>query len=198
MIEDEKLLLSSAKKGDVEAFEVLTKQYWKKIYNMALRMLGNHEDANDLAQDVLIKIFKSLRNFREESSFSTWIYRITKNVCIDELRKRKKEKFVSLDEEIELNEGSVKLQVESDKPGPYEEYEKSEIGRIVTEAVSKLSYKHRMVIVLRDIQGFSYDEICKIVGCPKGTVKSRLNRARHELRQLLESNRELSVLDFVK
>ncbi len=198
MIENEKLLLTNAKKGDVEAFEALTSQYWKKIYNIALRMLGNHEDADDLTQDVLIKIFKSLRNFREESSFSTWIYRITKNVCIDELRKRKKEKIVSLDEEIELNEGSVKIQVKSDKPGPYEEYEKSEIGRIVTEAISKLSDEHRMVVVLRDIQGFSYEEICRIVGCPKGTVKSRLNRARNELRQLLEMSRELSGMGFVE
>jgi RNA polymerase sigma-70 factor, ECF subfamily len=198
MDENEKLLLSSAKKGDIEAFEKLTGQYRKKIYNIALRMTGNREDASDLAQEVLIKVYKSLRSFREESSFSTWVYRITKNLCIDEFKKQSRRKTVSLDENVELKENTVKRQVESDEPGPYEQYEKSEIKRIVTDAIGALSEEHRMVIILRDLQGFSYEEISKIVKCPEGTVKSRINRARQALKELLGANRELLGMRIVK
>jgi RNA polymerase sigma-70 factor (ECF subfamily) len=198
MDENERLLLKEAKKGDIKAFEKLSGQYYKKIYNIALRMTGNREDASDLAQEVLIKVYKSLKSFREESSFSTWLYRITKNLCIDELKKQNRKKAISLDEDIELKENSVKRQVESDEPGPYEQYEKSEIRRIMTDAIGKLTEEHRMVIILRDIQGFSYNEISKIVKCPEGTVKSRINRARQALRELLETNRELLGMRIVK
>jgi RNA polymerase sigma-70 factor (ECF subfamily) len=198
MDENETLLLKEAKKGDIKAFEKLSGQYYKKIYNIALRMTGNREDASDLAQEVLIKVYKSLKSFREESSFSTWLYRITKNLCIDELKKQNRKKAISLDEDIELKENSVKRQVESDEPGPYEQYEKSEIRRIMTDAIGKLTEEHRMVIILRDIQGFSYNEISKIVKCPEGTVKSRINRARQALRELLETNRELLGMRIVK
>lgn len=198
MSENEKSLLERAKTGDVKAFEMLVEAYQRKIYNIALRMIGNSDDAYDLAQEVLIRIYKSIGSFKEQSSFSTWVYRITTNVCLDEIRKRKNKWTVSLDEDIRLDDSEIKREIESDDPKPDEMTEKAELKKTITEAINKLNEEHRIVIVLRDIHGFSYEDIAKIVKCPEGTVKSRINRARQALKSILEKKRELIEDYYVK
>ncbi len=198
MDESEKFLIDRSKAGDIDAFEQLVSKYQKKVYNIALRTIENHADASDLAQEVFIRVYKSIGNFKEQSSFSTWIYKITTNVCLDEIRKRKNKRVVSLDEEVRFDDGEAKRQYESDDPQPDETAEKNELKRIVKEAIGKLSEEHRMAIVLRDLQGFSYEEMAKILNCPEGTVKSRINRARFALKNILTLNKELLLDGYVK
>lgn len=198
MSENERVLLEKARNGDVEAFERLIEGYQKRVYNIALRMIGNPEDANDLAQEVFIRIFKSIGSFKEQSAFSTWIYRITTNVCLDELRRRKNRNVISLDEEVQVDDGGMQRQIASDKPQPDQLLEQAEMKRMVLAAINTLKDEHKTAIILRDIQGFSYEEIANIVKCPEGTVKSRINRARQALKEILEKKAELFIEGYVK
>ncbi len=198
MFENEKYLLEKSKEGDIEAFEYLVTKYQKKVFNIALRLLGNYDDASELTQEAFIKIYKSIKNFKEESLLSTWIYRIATNVCLDELRKRKKRWVLSLDEEIQSEDGGIHRQVEDDSPTPDVIAEINDTKNTINKAIRKLQEEHRIVLILRDLQGFSYEEIAKIINRPEGTVKSRINRARSELRELLLKNGELFNGDFVK
>jgi len=197
MSNDEQLLLERSRSGDVAAFEILIEAYQKKIFNLAYRIVGNYHDAGDLSQEAFIRIFKSIANFKEQSSFSTWIYRITTNVCLDFIRKKKNRKVLSLDEEIHVKDGEMKRQAISDDPLPDEIVEKEELRGIVNSAINSLNEEQRLVISLRDIQGLSYDEIALVLDCPTGTVKSRINRARHALKNILLSKRELLSEEYV-
>ena len=198
MEQNEQLLLEKAKAGDVAAFEELIEAYQKKVFNLALRMIGNADDAADLAQEAFIRIFKAISGFKEQSSFSTWVYRITTNVCLDEIRKRKNRRVISLDEELHMDDGDIKRQVESDGPRPDEAAEREELRRIVNEAINSLPVEQRTAITLRDLNGMSYDQIAQILDCPAGTVKSRINRARQALKNVLSARRELLYEDYVK
>lgn len=195
---EEKKLLERAKKGDVEAFESLVEVYQKKVYNIALRMIGNPHDAEELAQEVFIRVFKSLAGFKEQAQFSTWIYRITINTCLDELRKRKNRRVVYLDQEIDTGENEIKRQLEDDRPTPDVSAEKNELRKLVQDAIQKLPENHRIILILRDLNGMSYDEIAKVLKSPEGTVKSRISRARQALKKLLKNNQELFDNYFVK
>lgn len=198
MSSNEQLLLERSKAGDIAAFEKLIEVYQKKIFNLAYRMVGNHDDAADLAQEALIRIFKSIANFKEQSSFSTWVYRITTNVCLDEIRKKKNRRVLSLDEEIHVEDGEMQRQIMSDDPLPDEVVEREELRSIVNGAIGSLPEEQRLVISLRDIQGLSYDEIAEVLDCPTGTVKSRINRARQALKNVLMTKRELLNEEYVK
>lgn len=198
MSDKEKCLLSRCKTGDIDAFEQLIENHQKKVFNLALRMIGNHEDASDLAQEVFIKVYKSIRDFKEKASFSTWLYRITTNVCLDEIRKRKNRDLVSLDEDIKFDDNEIRRQVGSDEPGPEVLVERAEIRNVIRNAINRMPVEYKTVIVLRDIQGLSYEEIAAILSCPKGTVKSRINRARQTLRGILISEKELLNSEYVK
>jgi RNA polymerase sigma-70 factor (ECF subfamily) len=198
MDRNEKLLVSKAKAGDVAAFEQLIEAYQKKVYNLALRMTGNQEDAADLAQEAFIRVFRSISGFKEQSSFSTWIYRITTNVCLDEIRKRKNRKVISIDEDIHMDDGEMKRQIVSDDPLPDEMAERAELRNIVNDAINSLPEDQKVVITLRDLNGLSYEEIAQVLGIPGGTVKSRINRARQALRNVLLSRTELLTDDCVK
>jgi len=194
----EQLLLERSKAGDVSAFEMLIEAYQKKIFNLAYRIVGNYDDAGDLAQEALIRIFRSIAGFKEQSSFSTWVYRITTNVCLDDIRKKKNKKVISLDEEIHVEDGEMKRQIMSDDPLPDEVAEKEEMRRLVNDAINTLPEEQRLVISLRDIQGLTYDEIADVLDCPSGTVKSRINRARQALKNVLLKKRELFNEEYVK
>ena len=198
MAEVESVLIRKAKNGDIHAFENLIENHRKRVYNIAFKMLHNQEDAYDITQEVFIRVFKSMKEFREEASFSTWIYRITKNACLDELRKRKNKATVSMDEDLETEDGTIKRQVEDCSPGPDALYESMELRDIVRTAIELLSDEHKFVIILRDLQGFSYEEIAKVLECPEGTVKSRINRARKALKEILQRRMELLDGDYVK
>lgn len=182
----EKELVDRSKKGDTDAFEKLIISYEKKIFNIALRMTGNREDASDIAQEVCIKIYKSINSFKENSSFSTWVYRITSNVCIDEMRKRKN--VISLTG-TGPNDEDYELPVEDKGRLPEEIVESRETIRMLKKCIQELAPEYRIIIILRDIQGYSYEEISRILEINMGTVKSRLSRARNLLKDKLK-NRE--------
>ncbi len=188
----DKLLVKRSKSGDIEAFEQLIFDYQKKAYNIALRVMGNQEDAKDMCQEAFIRIFKSIEGFKEQSSFSTWMYRIVTNVCLDEIRKKKKIETVSLDGTYETENGQIHFETASDDDTPEEAYIRTEKKRIVLKSINELSEEYKTVIVLRDIQGFSYEEIANILCCSIGTVKSRINRGRNTLKDKLKTALELS------
>lgn len=171
-------LVSKAQKGDLQAFEQLAEQHHTRIYNIALGIMGNPHDAEDAAQNVLIKLYRAIGDFRFQSKFSTWVYRITTNVCMDELRKKKRTVSVSRDELADDAFGA-------DEATPEAHVLSSESVSQLRCAIADLKDEHRTVIVLRDINGFSYEEIARITKCSVGTVKSRINRARTALKDTL-------------
>lgn len=183
-MEDEKKLIQKSKSGDVKSFEILISRYEKLAYNVAYRILGNEEDAKDMTQESLIKVYKYLKNFRMDSSFSTWLYRIVMNTCKDELRK-KKLNVISIDKPINTTDGSMYMDIKDSSSTPEEELESKETQGEVQKALSKVNEKNRIVVVLRDIKGFTYSEISEILDVPVGTIKSRINRGRQELKSIL-------------
>jgi len=187
----EKLLIMKSKKGDIDAFEELIKNYEKKAYNIAYRIMNNEEDAKDMTQEALIKIYKSIKNFRQESTFSTWIYRIVTNVCLDELRKRKKSETIPLEINTEGEKGTMRFEIGADEETPEDLYEQVELRQVIFNMINSLKEDYRTVIILRDMQGFSYEEISIILGCSLGTIKSRINRARNALKDKLRLGLEL-------
>lgn len=180
------LLIEKAKNGDIEAFESLIRQSEKIVYNIAYRMLNNSEDVKDISQEVFIKVYKNLKNFDEKSAFSTWIYRIAVNTCIDEIRKRKGKQTISIEEELQQEDGAIKKQIPVQAETPEEDYIKKEQKEELLSAVEELSQTHKTVLTLRDLEGFSYAEIAEITETSVGTVKSRLSRAREQLKNILE------------
>ncbi len=187
----EKDLIRRAKKGDVLAFENLISGYEKKVYNTVYRFFSNAEDALDITQEIFIKVFTSLCGFRENSSFSTWLYRIAVNTCIDFLRK-KKEDMLPIKEEMAVS-GEIKLGSHTESPEEF--VERDELKRALMKAINALPEEQRMCVILRDIQRFSYTEISDILTCSLGTIKSRLCRGRRALKEKLKDTELFSVND---
>jgi RNA polymerase sigma-70 factor (ECF subfamily) len=184
-------LVEQSRNGDVDAFEELIKDYKKIAYNIALRVLRNVEDAEDASQEALIKVYKSIQNFNMQSSFKSWMYRIVVNTCID-FKRKKNINAVSIDENIDLG-GNKEFQIEiaDDTNNPDILIEKNFNSKLISDAVGRLEDDFKTIIILRDIQGFSYSEISEMLNCNLGTVKSRLNRARKSLKEILEN--ELNI-----
>ena len=187
----EKIIIKEAKQGNQEAFEKLITAYERIVYNIAYRMFNNEEDAKDMAQEVFIKVYRNLDKFDEEAKFSTWLHRITVNTCIDEIRKRKGKETSSINELMELDDGEVGKQYASDEATPEEKVVSKEKIKDLESAIESLCEKHKTLIILRDIQGLSYEEITRITGSNLGTVKSRISRARLNLRNIIMKNEEL-------
>ncbi len=187
----EQEIISACKRGDRGAFDKLVMMYQKQVFNIAYGMLSDYEDASDAAQEVFVNIYRSIASFKGNSSFSTWLYRICVNVCNDTLRKRQRRGMTfSLDADRDDPTG-VFDELRSPEPTPEENAETNELQAAVRAAIMSLDKEHREVIVYADMQQLSYDEIASILRCPKGTVKSRLNRARAALRKKLSAQREL-------
>lgn len=180
-------LVKLIKKGNKSAFDDLVNRYSSRVVNIAYSLLSDREDSLDAAQEIFIKVYKNISTFRGESSVSTWIYRITKNVCTDFLRKRKAV-VISLDDE---KDDEQKLEIADESSSPEEVFERKEKITLVRNAIAALDENQRMVITLFDINGLSYDEIASVLRCPIGTVKSRLYRARDSLRKILSADMEL-------
>ncbi|MBB6214934.1 RNA polymerase sigma-70 factor (ECF subfamily) [Anaerosolibacter carboniphilus] len=183
-------LIEKSKQGDVESFEMLIKSYQTLAYNIAFRMLGNVEDASDATQEALVKVFKSIHSFQGQSSFSTWLYRIVTNTCLDELRKRKRQKVYSYHNPVEMEDGEIDRDVVDPNSSTEEIFEKKEEIKSIQDAIQALPEQHKTVIILRDIKGLSYEQISEILDCPQGTIKSRISRARLALKDII-TNREL-------
>nr|WP_243141119.1 sigma-70 family RNA polymerase sigma factor [Alkaliphilus pronyensis] len=183
--QEEISLIEESKQGDIESFERLIEPYQKKAFNIAYRMLGNLEDANDVTQEALIKIYRSINKFKGNSRFSTWLYSIVTNSCIDYIRKNRRGKVIYLDKDYETEEGNYQLEIPDNNNSPEILLERKETQYIIHDAINQLTYEHKEVIILRDIEGFSYQEISEILKCSEGTVKSRISRARSSLRILI-------------
>ncbi len=182
---DEEVLIRKASKGDAGAFETLVATYEKGVYNLALRLVGDREDAMDIVQDVFLKAYQALPRFRGDSRFSTWIYRVCVNASLDHLRKKQKQPTYSLDEPLALKESSVTREVADEKENVEESVETKFISNDVLMALKGIDPAHRAIVVLSDVRGYSYQEIADILGLSMGTVKSRLHRARNMVRRLL-------------
>lgn len=189
-VDNEKKLVERSQNGDINAFEELVCLNERKIYTIAYRMLGNTEDASDICQEAFLRAFASINKFRGEASFSTWVTRIVTNLCRDELRKRQRTKLESLDERIIIGDSEIDKQLPDLKPGPEESYESREFQERIQNIINTLTPEFRMALVLRDIYGYSYDEIAGQLECSLGTVKSRINRARKHLKDRLMVERE--------
>lgn len=185
-LSEELEIINAAKRGDKVAFEKLLIDNQKKVYNIALRMVGNPEDALDMSQEAFLKAYMSISGFRGESRFSVWLYRLTTNVCLDFLRRESKRSHASLtypeDEDREF-------EIPDHRFSPQSEVERSELHEALKRGLDQLPDDFRAILVLREIGGLSYCEIGETLSLEEGTVKSRIFRARKKLCLILETDR---------
>ena len=180
---EEQELLQRARGGDQAAFGLLMEQYERQVYRQTLGLVGHPEDAADVTQEVFLKVWRGLPAFQGGSSFSTWLYRLTGNAAIDLLRREKKRRGdLSLDDP----DRGWDSQLADPTPPPEKSLEQEELRRAVIRGLALLSEEHRQVLVLRELNGASYEEIGQVLGLPPGTVKSRVARARLALAKLLK------------
>jgi len=181
-------LVKAFQAGDKTAFDALVLRHKDKLYNLCYWFLGDRQEANDSAQDVFIKVFRSLKKFRFESAFSTWRYRIAANTCKNRLKSsdfRQKKKMVRFDHPGKKEDGQYAAEIHDKTPSTMVELEKKERMMLIQKAIASLPTDQSTVVVLRDIEGLSYEEVSNITGLNFGTVKSRLSRARQQLRKKL-------------
>jgi len=178
--------LAACQKGSENAFRKLFEQYHKRVLHIAYRLCGNIQEAEDITQEVFLKVFKGISNFHADADFFTWLYRITVNLCLDKRRKcQRREKY---DANADLDSGSHNLDESSLSEGAQTLDQKiwqSELQEMLQMALNKIKPKLRTVIVLKDIDGLSYREVAQIVDCSEGTISSRLNRGRKQLKNIL-------------
>jgi len=182
---DEGNLVTRAQSGDASAFSELVKRYERKIYRLAKNITQNDEDAEDVLQDSFLKAYEHLSGFQGQSKFYTWIVRIAVNEALMKLRKRRGDRFVSLDEPIDTGEEEVKREIAVWEGNPEQQYSQEELHRILNEAVEGLKPDFRTVFTLRDIEELSTEETAHALGISVPAVKSRLLRARLALREKL-------------
>ncbi|MFI3255650.1 MAG: sigma-70 family RNA polymerase sigma factor [Eubacteriales bacterium] len=182
---DEKNLVKQAQQGDESAFAQLIEENQKKVYRLAYRMTGNHEDALDISQEAFFKAWRALPNFKGESSFSTWIYRLTSNSAIDLLRKQQRQAHDSLTSPFQEDEEGTELQIPAEDISPEDALIHKEMGEMIAEGLEVLSPTHKEVLLMREMDGLSYQEISTTLGLDLGTVKSRIARGRKNLRDFL-------------
>ena len=182
--EEEERVIARVLEGDGNAFESLVLANQRKVYNLCLKMTGNPSDAEDLAQDAFIRAYHSLGSFKGDSSFTKWLYRLTTNVCIDHLRREKRRDIGSLTYQDEA--GTVQeLEVPDMRFTPEPALERREVEEGISRGLKSLSAEHREILIMREIEGLSYEEIGAILGLTPGTVKSRISRARLNLSKFL-------------
>jgi len=189
---NERDLISRSQSGDLQAFNDLVEIYQRSVYNLALRMLGSAETAEDATQDTFIAAYRGMARFRG-GSFKAWVFKIAANSCRDKMRSSRRASVTSLDNLIE-EAGDFIADDEAESPEDFAE--RRELGRLLSGSLSCLPEDQRLVVVLSDVQGLSYEEIAQVTGVSLGTVKSRLNRARSRLRDLLRQRRELLPPEF--
>jgi RNA polymerase sigma-70 factor, ECF subfamily len=183
----ERMLLRRLRAHDERAFRELVEEHRDRVFNLTYRMLGNRAEAEDVAQEVFITVFKTVDTFREESKFSTWLYRVTVNHCknrIKYLSRRHDRDQDELDEAV-AQATAVAANAPVPPPRPDRQLEGAQMEQILQEAIAQLDEDHRLLVVLRDVEDLSMEEIVEITGLPDGTVKSRLHRARLALRKKL-------------
>jgi RNA polymerase sigma-70 factor (ECF subfamily) len=179
-------LIEQCLAGDQLAWEQIVRQNWRKVFNVAYKFVGKHDEAEDLTQDIFLKIFKALKTFDRRANFQTWIISISRNLCIDHYRSVRKERQ-TIARDVDTND----LQPATTDRGPYAAAEHQDLRAQLRQALETLPVTLRTAVVLRDLQELSYQEIADRLGLPEGTVKSRINRGRielaHQLRRLQEN-----------
>ena len=183
--EEEAKIIRAVVDGNTNAFEDLVLEYQKQVYHIALKMTGNEEDAFDLSQETFLKAYRALPTFRGEAGFGSWLYRMEANLCIDFLRRKKRRgggQIISLDTE---EEDRRPPELPDLRYEPQSALEKKELREKVQAGLQKLPHEQRLILVLRDVEGFSYQEIADALKMELGTVKSRIYRARAHLARLL-------------
>src|SRR5580704_13434378 len=186
IVSEERKLIERCKNGDRQAFDTLIRAYEKRVYNLAYRLCGHYDEANDISVDAFMRVYQALKLFRGDANFSTWLFRIVTNVYLDRRKRSRNKQHLSLEEYIELEENSVARQIEDPAPTPGMAAEEHERHDILQRAIAALPDYQRAMIVLYHTEGLAYDEIAEVLNLPIGTVKSRLNRARLTLREKLE------------
>ncbi|HOV98779.1 MAG TPA: sigma-70 family RNA polymerase sigma factor [Bacteroidota bacterium] len=180
---EDDILVRRAKEGDYKSFEALVQKYHRQIVNVSYLIMGNREAAEDATQEVFIKVYNKLSLYSPDTSFFSWLYRMTINTCIDEIRKRKMQKLISLD--FLTEEGVESLEYPRERELPSTELHNDEKKEMVNKAMQMLSKEHREVLVLREYVNYGYNEIAETLGISVQAVKSRIFRARAELRTIL-------------
>ena len=178
-------LIERCLKGDQTAWETIVRLYWRKVFNIAYKFVGRHDEAEDLTQDVFLKLFKSIKTFDRRANFSTWLISVSRNLCIDHYRSVRRE-HDAVTHDIDV----VTLAQPSTIDSPHVMLERRDRVALLRAALDKLAPSLRMAVMLRDIQELSYQEIAGRLGVPEGTVKSRINRGRTELARQIARLRE--------
>ena len=178
--EQEALTVQRVLDGNADEYEKLVLEYQKNVYNLALRLTGDPEDAADMAQEAFIKAYSSLSGYRGESKFSVWLYRIVSNVCLDFLRAKKRRLTVSLSVTDDDGE-DTELDIADESKSPERIFERAMTRDAVRRGLAALTPEYRQILILRELQGMSYEEIAEVLGLESGTVKSRIFRARKKL-----------------
>jgi len=184
-VSDELRLVQAAKKGDVGAFGELVKRYDRNVFRIALHITQNREDAEDVVQDAFLKAYGNLEQFQGQSKFYTWLVRIAVNEALMKLRRRRPERMVSLDQEVQTEEDSIPREVADWSPNPEQLYNQAELKDILGKTIQGLPPSFRTVFVLRDVEGLSTEETAQALELSVPAVKSRLLRARLQLRERL-------------
>ena len=166
--------------GDQDAWGRIVRQHWRKVFNVAYKFTGKHDEAEDLTQDIFVKIFKSLHTFDRRANFQTWLISISRNLCIDHYRSVRKER-----ETMARDVDASDLMPASRDRGPHGELEQIDLRHLIKLALAELPEALRQAVVMRDLKEYSYQEIADELGLPEGTVKSRINRGRLELARQL-------------
>lgn len=182
-------LIAAAQAGDLSAFDTLIRRHQDRVYNQAWRLLGDHDEASDLTQEVFIRVFRKIHLYRGDAAFSTWLYRVTHNLAKNrwkQMERKGRGKTVSLDQPRADDDDDRPLDKPDASPGPRQQAEGREILGHLERELHGLGYEHREVLVLRFVENLSYEEIADVLGANLGTVKSRICRARQELRRRME------------
>jgi RNA polymerase sigma-70 factor (ECF subfamily) len=185
---EDRVLIEDFHAKNVEAFDKLVIKYQDMIFNLCYRLLGDYDESHDCAQETFIKVYRNLNGFKFKSSFSTWIYRIAVNTCKNYLASsatRMKKKMIRLDNPGRPGNGMRSIDIHNGSSNPATLFERREKERDIQRAIDSLPRNQRILVVLRDIEGKTYEEIGKITGLKSGTIKSKLSRARHNLRERL-------------
>ena len=183
---EERQLIERAAKGDARAFDELMTAHERRMYAVAMRMCGNREDAQDCLQEAMIRVYRAIGGFKAQSSFSTWVYRVTMNTCLDELRRRKSRPNTSLDGLLDSGWAPT-----DGRDTPEQHAVRMEARRSISAYINELPEDMRAAIVLRDVQGMSYEDIAAALDANIGTIKSRISRGREKLREKIAGNPEL-------
>ena len=182
-------VIEACKAGDEKAFSEIVYQYQKRVFNLAYRMLGNREEAKDLAQEVFLSVFESIKGLKEEAKFGAWVTQITLNHCRNRWNYLKRRKYFDSDpinDSGEAGEGMIPKALYDPSDSPERLYEKKAVQQWVQQGLLRLREEERELIILRDLQGFSYNEMGEAFDLPEGTIKSKLHRARMALKGILE------------